>query len=96
MEEKKDGYNRYKVIFDNIKGICKELGEPKEVIAGPLGGITEETCEEDCEHYILGNGLHVYIRDEYIYISENDVKYWGDERGRKSAGPGRTDRGRRR
>ena len=83
MEEKKDGYNRYKVIFDNIKALCDVLGEPKDVIEGPLEGITEETCEDDCKHYILGNGLHVYIREEYIYISENDVQYWGDERGRK-------------
>lgn len=82
MEGKADGYNRYKVIFNNIKALCNVIGEPKNVIEGPLEGITEENCEEDCKHYILGNGLHVYIRDEYIYISETDVQYWGDERGR--------------
>lgn len=82
MEGKADGYNRYEVIFDNIKVLCDVLGKPKEVIEGPLEGITEENCEADCEHYILGNDLHVYIRDEYIYISETDVQYWGDERGR--------------
>lgn len=83
MEEKKEGYNRYKVIFDNIRALCNVLDRPKKVIEGPLEGITEETCECDCKYYILGNGLHVYIRGEYIYISENDVQYWGDERGRK-------------
>lgn len=83
MGDKKNGYNRYKEIFDNIKELCYIVGEPKNVIEGPLEGIAEETCEDDCKHYILGNGLHVYIRDEYIYISENDLQYWGDERGRK-------------
>ena len=83
MGDKKNGYNRYKEIFDNIKELCHIVGEPKNVIEGPLEGIAEETCEDDCKHYILGNGLHVYIRDEYIYISENDVQYWGDVRGRK-------------
>ena len=82
MEEKKEGYNRYKVIFDNIRALCNVLDRPKKVIEGPLEGITEETCECDCKYYILGNGLHVYIRGEYIYISENDLQNWGDERGR--------------
>lgn len=83
MERKNDGYNRYKLIFDNIKALCNVIGKPKNVIEGPLEGIAEENCEEDCKHYILRNGLHVYIRDEYIYISENDVQYWGDVRGKK-------------
>ena len=82
MRKKKNGYNRYKVIFDNIRKLCYALGKPKDIIEGPLEGISEETCEDDCKHYILGNGLHVYIREEKIYITETDVQYWGDERAR--------------
>lgn len=82
MEAKNDGYSRYRVIFDNIRKICRVVYKPREIIKGQLEGISEETCEGDCKHYILGKDIHVYIRGEYIFISESDVQQWGDEKGR--------------
>ena len=74
--KEKNGYNRYKEIFDKIKGECS-LREQDELVMGPVVGPTEKTCK----HYIMENGLHVYIRGEHTYISDNEVQLFVDGHG---------------
>lgn len=73
MGKNKNGFEKYKEVFDSIEKQCNDKTFVRQVRehGNNFGRFHKQ---EKSNHYLLENGLHVYINEESIVVSNDELQ----------------------